>query len=226
MKTLLLGCAAGAGLLLLVAAGVLFLWPRPPDTTDVRLFQGDARAVDHCALPVLDGRGRRADDIPRAFTPGCGWTRFPLPVLAGCREPLPPGVPDLRGLWIAEDGPAAGHVERIEQCGDRVVVTSSGVIHDFRTDGTLARGSRDVEPPLCINTWAAVEWVGDVLRFRPFGLPFTIVTRRMDGDELVWTYPRFEGEVRMKRICRVPDRLAGAPASSVEAPEGVAETGK
>jgi hypothetical protein len=29
----------------------------------------------------------------------------------------------------------------------------------------------------------------------------------MDGGELLWTYPRFDGEIRMKRICPVPDRL-------------------
>ncbi len=203
-----LALLAGALLALVLAvAGVLFAWPRPPDTTDPRIFEGDAGAIDHCDLPALDGDGKRADDIPKAFTPGCGWKRFPLPVLADCREPLPPGVPDLRGLWHAEDGPLPGHVERIEQCGDRFVVTAGGIIHDFRTDGTLARGSRDVEPPSCVNTWVAIEWVGDVLHFHPFGLPITIVTRRLDGDELVWTYPGVEGEVRMKRICRVPERL-------------------
>ena len=220
MKTLLVSLAGGLLLALAAILGVLFLWPRPPDTTDPRLFAGDAGAVDHCALPVLDGAGPVADDIPRAFTPGCGWKRFPLPVLADCREPLPPGVPDLRGLWLAEGGPLPGHVERVEQCGDRLVVTAGGVIHDFRTDGTLARGSRDVEPPLCLNTWVSIEWVDDVLHFHPFGLPFTIVTRRMEGDTLVWTYPRFDGEIRMRRICRVPDRLLGrgGPSRSELAP--------
>ncbi len=130
-----------------------------------------------------------------------------MPVLGECREPLAPDAVDLRGLWLAEGGPVPGHVERIEQCGDRLIVTSSGIIHDFRTDGTLARGSRDVEPPGCHNTWVSIEWVDDVLHFHPFGLPYTLVTRRMRGHEVVWTYPRFDGELRMKRICRVPDQL-------------------
>ena len=164
-------------------------------------------AVDHCDLPVLDGNGLSADDIPRAYTPGCGWERFPMPVLADCREPLAPDAVDLRGLWLAGGGPMPGHIERIEQCGDRLVVTSGGVIHDFRTDGTLARGSRDIEPPSCVNTWVSIDWVDDVLNFHPFGLPYTIVTRRMEGDEVLRTYPRFDGELQMKRICRVPDRL-------------------
>lgn len=210
MKLLLRISVAALGLLLGSCAVVLFAWPRPPDTTDPRIFEGDAGGVDHCELPALNGSGLAADDIPKAYTPGCGWDRFPRPVLAGCREPLAPDVVDLRGLWIAKAGPLSGHVERIEQCGDRTVVTSSGIIHDFRTDGTLARGSRDVEPPYCANTWVSIEWVDGVLHFHPFGLPPSIVTRRLEGDELVWTYPRVEGEVRMRRICRVPGRLLRA----------------
>ncbi len=33
------------------------------------------------------------------------------------------------------------------------------------------------------------------------------VTRRMDGGELVWSYPRIEGDVRMKRIGQLPERV-------------------
>ncbi len=89
-------------------------------------------------------------------------------------------------------------------CWGRTVVSSEGVIHDFHTDGTLANGSRDIEPPLCLNTFVSIEFDEGVMKFSPFGLPFTIVTRRMDGDELVWTYPGVEGEIRMKRICELP----------------------
>jgi hypothetical protein len=204
MKTFLLAAAALIGLLLALVVMVFFLWPRPPDTTEARVFQGDAASVDHCDLPVLDGQGPLADAIPKAFSPGCGWERFPMPVLASCREPLAPGVVDMRGLWLAYQG-LPGHVERIEQCGNRSVVTSSGIIHDFRTDGTLANGSRDIEPPTCMNTFVSIEFVDGVMAFHPLGLPYTLVTRRMEGEELVWTYPGVEGEVRMKRICRVPD---------------------
>jgi hypothetical protein len=190
-------------LLLTTLAVVLFAWPRPPDTTEARVFAGDASLLDHCAVPSLDGSGKEADDIPKAFTPGCGWTRFPMPVLAECTEPLAPDAVDMRGLWLAYSG-APGHLERIEQCGDRTVVTSTGIIHDFRTDGSLANGSRDVEPPLCANTFVSVDYRDGVMEFHPFGLPNTVVRRWMDGEELVWTYPRIEGEVRMKRICELP----------------------
>ncbi len=201
-----------AGLLCLGFAALailLFLLPRPPDTSEARVFEGDASLLDFCDLPRLDGSGLSADEIPKAYTPGCGWSEFPMPILAGCTEPLAPDAVDMRGLWLAHTG-KIGHVERIEQCGDRTVVTSSGVIHDFRTDGTLANGSRDIELPHCINTFVSIDYRDGVMRFHPFGLPFTIVTRRMDGDELVWTYPRIEGEVRMRRICRLPDAASGS----------------
>ena len=55
-----------------------------------------------------------------------------------------------------------------------------------------------------MNTWVAIEWDDDVLEFRPLGLPYVIVTRELQGDQLVWHYPRL-GEVRMDRICRVPE---------------------
>ena len=206
MKKVLLVLVGITILAVSALAVLLFVLPRPRDTTEARVYTGDASKLDFCDLPILDGRGRSADQIPKAYTPDCGWTQFPMPVLAECGEPLAEGVVDMRGLWLAHTG-LVGHVERIEQCGNRTVVTSEGIIHDFRTDGTLANGSRDIEPPLCINTFVSIEFDGGVMKFSPFGLPFTIVTRRMDGDELVWTYPAIEGEVRMKRICELPERV-------------------
>jgi len=186
-------------------ASFLFLAPRPTDTTEARVFEGDARAIDYCNLRTLDGSGLMAREIPKAYTPQCGWSEFPMPILGDCTEPLAEGATDMRGLWLSYTG-VEGHVERIEQCGDRVVVTSSGIIHDFHADGTLANGSRDIEPPRCINTAVSVAFDSDgVLNFSPFGLPVTIVTRRMEGDELVWTYPAISEDVRMRRICTLPD---------------------
>ncbi|MBV9935254.1 MAG: hypothetical protein JO367_13200, partial [Actinobacteria bacterium] len=93
----------------------------------------------------------RADEIPVAYTPPGGWTEMPPPILAGCTEPLVDGAPDLRGTWqvvsvewksgtAPDPDPIADHVERIEQGGDRVIVTTSGIIHDMRADGTLEHG--------------------------------------------------------------------------------------
>jgi len=195
--------------LLLYVAGMLFLYPRPADTTDPAVFAGDGAQLDYCDLPTLYGGGLTAADIPKAFTPGCGWQRWPLPILAACTEPLAPGVVDLRGLWRSVTE-GVDHVERIEQCGNRTVITAAGIIHDFLTDGTLSNGSRDIEPPGCMNTWASIDWREDVMHFHPFGLPYTIVTREMQQDQLVWHYPRL-GEVRMERICRIPEEHRHRP---------------
>lgn len=200
-------------LLFLALYLVMFRWPRPADTTEARVFAAGGAEQDYCALPELDGRGLRARDIPKAYTPArpdCHYTDFPMPVLQYCSEPLAPGFPDMRGLWLAYDG-LEGHMERIEQCGDRIVVTTHGVIHDFHADGTLKNGSRDTEGPLnnCVNTWASMH-VDDnaVLRFHPFGISsITIVKRWMAGDELRWTYPRFDEVIKMRRICKVPENL-------------------
>ena len=203
MKKAFLLMAAAIAILVASLAIIFFVLPRPTDTTEARVFEGDASQVDYCDLPVLDGSGKNADEIGKAFTPDCGWTRFPMPVLAECTEPLAPDAVDMRGLWLAHTG-RVGHLERIEQCGDRTIVTSSGIIHDFRTDGTLTNGSRDIEPPRCINTFVSIDYHDGVMEFHPFGLPYTVVKRWIEGDELVWTYPGIEGEVRMKRICNLP----------------------
>ena len=126
------------------ALSLLFLYPRPHDTTAPAVFAADGAQLDYCELPVLDGTGLDAADIPKAYTPGCGWEKWPMPVLDGCTEPLAEGVVDLRGLWRGRAGDR-DHVERIEQCGNRTVVTAAGIIHDFVTDGTLRNGSRDIE---------------------------------------------------------------------------------
>jgi hypothetical protein len=93
-----------------------------------------------------------ASEIPVAHTPEGFWHgQMPPPILEGCTESLPDGVPDFRGLWRAVSVEVNGepvddlsHVERIEQCGDRVVITAGGIIHDMRADGTLEHGVNDV----------------------------------------------------------------------------------
>src|SRR5256885_892933 len=78
---------------------------------------------------------------------GGGHGEMPPPILADCTEPLAPDAPDLRGMWkaykveqagkVLDDHPLTRHVERIEQCGDRVVITAGKIIHDMRADSTL-----------------------------------------------------------------------------------------
>jgi hypothetical protein len=143
---------------------------------------------------------------------------MPPPVLAGCTEPVAPDAPDLRGLWQARlveseggvlaEHPLNRHVERIEQCADRVVVTSEGVIHDMRADGTLENGVDDVA---AANTGqrirvAAVFHEGR-LELHPFGVDPgrpPLVTREIVNGEMIWNYGPFK--VTMRRIDR-PEAL-------------------
>jgi hypothetical protein len=141
----------------------------------------------------------RADEIPVANTPDGGWHgEMPPPVLEDCTEPLPDGVPDMRGMWHAvsvrwkqgdapDPDPIMSHVERIEQCGNRVVVTSSGIIHDMRADGTVEHGVNDVTPegrPISV----VCTFEDGVHVLRPQGIAGVEVTRRLDGDQLIWDY--------------------------------------
>ncbi len=201
------GLAVGGATVYLRAA------PRPPDTTAPAVFAGDAATVDHCQLPALDGSGPGADDVPLAYTPGCdGWLEWPMPILSACTEPLPPGAPDLRGLWR---DPTSGHLERVEQCGDRVVVTSAGVIHDMRADGTLRNGVNDVSGS-CMRIRNQARYRDGVLEMDGFGLSFIRVRRWMEGDQLRWEHPQM-GSHRMDRICRVPeDRPRGLRSEAGE----------
>lgn len=178
-----------------------FMIPRPHDTTDSSIFLNDGKNVNYCDLPNLDGSGKSAEDIPKAYTPGCGFTKIPMPILANCTEPLAEGVVDMRGLWKGESG-SNSHLERIEQCGNRVVITVERVIHDFRLDGTLRNGARDIGA-ICNNFNAAVHFDGEEMVFRLFNL-FDTVSRRMEGNEMVFTFINGT-ETRTKRICKYPE---------------------
>jgi len=211
MKRILLtigGLVLGFPLLFVMT---LLFTPRPENLTPAHIYEGDAHSIDYCDLPALDGSGLMADDIPQGHTPGCGYEKFPLPILAGCTEPLPDGAGDFRGLWKIKGGSPgrAGHFERIEQCGNRFVVTAAGVVHDMTTDGRLAGASNDVRPArlgpldLCIRTSATTEWVDGRLEFFAMGLVH-VVTRYMQDGDFKWDYPGI-GTTTMERICKLPD---------------------
>lgn len=151
-----------------------------------------------------------ASAIPVAHTPPGGYgTTMPPPVLSRCTEPLAADVTDLRGMWKAvavevggqpapSDHRAYGHVERIEQCGDRIVITAGGVVHDMRCDGTVENGVHDVaEADYTTPISVVCTFEHGVHTLRPVGLPVE-VTRRLDGDQLVWAYLGFTA--RLERI--------------------------
>ena len=149
----------------------------------------------------------RADDIPVAHTPPGGYgAEMPPPILAGCTEPLVAGAVDLRGTWrlvsveakTGDWSAMVGHVQRVEQCGDRVVITAGGVVHDMRADGTVERGVHDVSPqgtPITV----VCTFEDGVHVLRPVGMDGIEVTRRLDGEQLVWDYGPFF-TARMERI--------------------------
>ena len=114
IKRFVLGTVLALMVLLLGGFWLAFFSARPPLMLDPAILEGDGSVIDYCALPQLSGQGKTAAEIPKGNTPGCGYDHFPLPILAGCTEPLPEDADDLRGLWIGVEG-KVGHVERIEQ---------------------------------------------------------------------------------------------------------------
>ncbi|MGI9604102.1 MAG: hypothetical protein ACR2QE_19630 [Acidimicrobiales bacterium] len=146
------------------------------------------------------------DSIPVTHTPPGGWTEWPAPVLSGCTEPLPPDAPDLRGLWqvievrvggeLVDHHPVKGQVSRVEQAGERITITSGGVIHDMRCDGTLANGVHDVAAAdFTTEVHVVATYEDGVHVLRPDGLPIE-VRRWRDGDDLMWDYASFVARLR------------------------------
>lgn len=199
---------------------VMFLSDRPANMTDPALLAGDGSTINYCDLPILDGNGKLASQVPKGNTPGCGYDHFPLPILADCKEPLSDGTDDLRGLWMGVEGGHAGHVERIEQCGSRVVVTASGIIHDLGPNSTGGVTSNDTEGSViftagekefCPRTSAGIEWQDGVLNFHALGWGPVVVKRYMKNGMLIWEYA--DGSTtKMKRLCHLPvDHKKPAP---------------
>ncbi len=142
-----------------------------------------------------------------AHTPPGGYGKeFPSPILADCTEAIVDGAPDLRGTWtVAEvvtdggavaDHPALGSVQRIEQCGDRLVVTGGGIVHDMRCDGTEEHGVHDVaEFDMRTTITVVASYEDGVHVLRPVGIPIE-VTRRREGADMIWDYLGFSARLR------------------------------
>ena len=198
--------------LLLILFWLAFFSSRPPLTTDPAVLAGDGSRLDYCRLPVLDGSRKRASDIAKGNTPGCGYKHFPDPILQACSEPLPPEADDIRGLWIGVEG-KVGYVERVEQCGNRTVITAAGIIHDYGPNSTAGLNTNDTEGGVsfsigdkdyCPRTSAAMIRKDKVLNFHVFGWGPVAVCRYREGEQLIWEYA--DGSTtRMNRICQLPD---------------------
>ena len=138
----------------------------------------------------------KATDIPVAFTPPGGYREFPPPVLVGCDEPIVTGAPDLRGVWQVYKGPLKGHIERVEQAGNRVVVTGGGVIHDMYADGTLDGGVNDVHADKRERISVAARFEKGRLNLYPGGRKIALVTRYLDGEEMIWRYGPYKNHLK------------------------------
>ena len=94
------------------------------------------------------------------------------------------------------DHPGVGHIQRVEQADDRVVVTGGGVVHDMRCDGTLDHGVHDVaefDKVTVIRVVATYEDGVHVLR--PQGMDIE-VKRWRDGEDMMWQYVGFTARLR------------------------------
>jgi len=160
-----------------------------PRQTDPRDYNPITLAKDLKSATVLAG------DIPRANTPVPRYKAFPEPILAECDEPLPEGAPDLRGVWEVFEGPMKGHVERIEQCGNRVIITGGYMIHDMRADGTLENGVNDINEITREEHHVSGLFEKSRLNLRLNG-KILVVSRYFEGDELIWIYGPFKNRLR------------------------------
>jgi hypothetical protein len=119
------------------------------------------------------------------------------------RAPLPPGHP------------IYSYVERIEQCGDRIVDIGGGTIADARADGSEENGVHDVsafdfETPI----HAVASYADGVFVLRPPWLPIR-VTRWLDAEgHMLWHRPDLGDRlVTLERIggpCDAPPGTAWA----------------
>ena len=131
----------------------------------------------------------------------------------GCTEPLPAGVPDLRGVWEVYDGRMKGHVERIEQAGNRICITTGGLVHDMYCDGTLENGVDDIAGFDGGRIRVAATFENGVHKLRPWAKRIVMVTRSLHGNEMRWRYGPFRNKLR--RLTEPPlDHPATAAAAA------------
>ena len=182
---------------------------------DNERFAAAARPHDPAdyGRPELDGTGPKAADIPLDGTePGATLDVWPPRTLDECREPLAAGVPDLRGVWEVYKGRMSGHVERIEQAGNRIVITTGGLVHDMFADGSLENGVDDVAGIGGRRIRVAATFEDGVHKLRPLAKKVVAVTRRLDGDEMIWRYGPFRN-----RLGRLTEPPLDHPATRVAA---------
>ena len=184
-----------------------------PDTDELAAYARPHDPVDY-ERPELDGSGPAAADIPLDKTaPDATWNHWPERTLDGCREPLAPGVPDLRGVWEVLEGRMTGHVERVEQAGNRITITTGGLVHDMFCDGTLENGVNDTAGIGGRRIRVAATFEDGVHKLRPWNT-VVAVTRRFDpaNGDMIWRYGR-----RINRLRRLTEPPFDHPATRAAA---------
>lgn len=195
---------------------------RGPDTERLAAYARPHDPADYL-VPELDGSGPAVAEMPMVRTaPDASWDVWPARVLAGCHEPLAPGAPDLRGVWEVVEGRMTGHVERVEQAGDRICITTGGLVHDMVCDGTLEHGVNDTAGIGGRRIRVAATFEGGVHKLRPFDKKIVLVTRRLDPDDpdvMLWRYG-----VGTNRLVRLTEPPLDHPATRAAA-EAARSTG-
>lgn len=146
--------------------------------------------------PTIDEATTLASEIPKGASSGSTNGPWPPPVLTGCDEPLVDGAPDLRGVWQVHRGPLKGHIERIEQAGNRVAITSGALVHDMFVDGTLEGGVNDTAEGSGVAISVAARFEDGRHNLYPANKGVVAVTRYLDGDEMVWRWGPWRNRLR------------------------------
>ena len=156
-------------------------------------------------VPDLRGLWRtlRAEQVHEPGSRGWSLTKYVFANAFGVereRAPVPAGDYIYR------------HVERIEQCGNRIVDAGGGTIADGRADGTEENGVHDVsvfdyKTPIHVK----VSFEDGVYVLRPANIPFVAVTRQLAAHgHLLWRRPDLgDRRVTLERIGGPCDKPPG-----------------
>jgi hypothetical protein len=162
----------------------------------------------------------------RVQTPGCsydlanpgvsnGKAPFPPLFLYECTQPLADTAVDFRGLWRDTENPD-NSMERIEQCGLRIIVTAGGVVHDtFIADGTLENGVKDVSYLDCspINVAGSFNTTEATFTFYDANNTEIVSRRRVNATNMEWIHP-LNGIVMYQLVEDGPVSAASTPTSA------------
>jgi sugar lactone lactonase YvrE len=183
-----------------------------------------------------------AHEIPRVNTPvnpvGYG-DDYPDFFLSECTGGLDDAIVDLQGDWVETSVTINNvdyrsiesnlHMERIEQCGSRIIIISDGIIQDvFKTDGTMFNGVNDVnqqgQPVHITGVFDGNKLVLTPVLPTASGMNPPDVTRELikdDSGEDVLKYFNFQlgRTIYLKRLpLEVPDTLPPAIAYKTQMP--------